>query len=763
MRISNPLQMNDWGIGKFLKVVLAVQLSVLGAIGWELMGLDKVGLGIHVIRILVCSIYLTLIPGMVALRALKLHRLGNIESALYAVGLSLSILALTGLVMNALYPSFQILKPMSLIPETLTISAVVLFLCFVSYVRDREFCDPDFLDLDTMTSTPALFLYSLPPLTICGVLLDDFNNNSVLLMIMMVAIIFTVIAVAFTNIVPRKLYPLAVSVIAVSLLFQTWLLSMYIWGKDIHSEYYFSNLVVLNSVWDPTIPVPSNGTLSLTIIAPIYSSILGTDITWIFKIVEPLLFSLIPLGLYRILQRQTNDRIAFLSCFFFMTAGFYNVWLFSVKQLSAELFIVLLVLVMTTRGVITAPRSLMLIAFSALLISSHYGTSYIFMIIIILALLFLRLTGNTESRKQEAGKALASSTRSVTRLVSTIGGHGGLTWRYVSLFVILAIAWYSYTSGSTSFNAVVDIGNHIAATISGEFLNPKSAEGLGILIAEPTSSLGQVFRITSLITQFLIIAGVAALIFKRDNQNFTNGFKACSLAALLVLVLSIVLPYFSSAIYTPRLYGITLIFLSPFCIVGGIVAARAFKSLIPRLGRIGDGRSALKSLSILLTVLFLFSSGFAYEVAKGPPSSVPLSKDRMMNSPNPLTRAFFYYDYNVFAQDYYGVTWLSDSAEKGFVVYSDSTTSSLSSYGMMGVIAFTGSTEHHKVLSNTTTSVPSGSFVYLGYANTVGGVLFEVSFAGREASRVWGINEISPLLNSISRIYDNGGNELYYG
>ena len=33
MQLNNPLQMNDWEIGKFLKVVLAIQLAVWAVIG----------------------------------------------------------------------------------------------------------------------------------------------------------------------------------------------------------------------------------------------------------------------------------------------------------------------------------------------------------------------------------------------------------------------------------------------------------------------------------------------------------------------------------------------------------------------------------------------------------------------------------------------------------------------------------------------------------------------------------------------------------
>jgi hypothetical protein len=41
MQIDNPLQMNDWRIRKFLKVVLAIQLALWGVIGLDVMDLNE--------------------------------------------------------------------------------------------------------------------------------------------------------------------------------------------------------------------------------------------------------------------------------------------------------------------------------------------------------------------------------------------------------------------------------------------------------------------------------------------------------------------------------------------------------------------------------------------------------------------------------------------------------------------------------------------------------------------------------------------------
>ena len=108
MQLDNPFQMNDWEIKKFLKVLLAIQLAV-----WGVIAFDTMGVHIPLMRPLVVLIYLTLVPGIIILRILKLHNLGNIETLLYTVGLSIATLMFTGLVMNTVYPLLGVSGPIS--------------------------------------------------------------------------------------------------------------------------------------------------------------------------------------------------------------------------------------------------------------------------------------------------------------------------------------------------------------------------------------------------------------------------------------------------------------------------------------------------------------------------------------------------------------------------------------------------------------------------------------------------------------------------
>ena len=390
LNLNNPLQMNDWEIKKFLKVILAIQLAV-----WGVIGLDAAGLQIPIIRQLICFIYLIFVPGIIILRILKLHNLGNIETLLYTVGSSIATLMFTGLFMNTVYPLFGISGPISIAPFIITISVVVFILCVLSYVRDKDFSDPGFIDVGNVLSPPALFLCLIPFLAIFGAYLMNFYRDNSLIIVLIIVIALVALLIGFDKSIPKKLYPLAVFVIAISLLFHRSLISMYISGCDIQFEYYLCNSVKMNGIWDPTMFGSLNAMLSLVMLAPIYSIISNMEITWVFKIIYPLLFSLVPLGLYRVFQKQTDDKIAFLSCFFFMSfSTFFGEMPALARQEIAELFLVLLILLMIDKNMNRIKRSFLFIVFGISLVVSHYGLSYFYMFWLISAWLLLVLAEN---------------------------------------------------------------------------------------------------------------------------------------------------------------------------------------------------------------------------------------------------------------------------------------------------------------------------------------------------------------------------------
>ena len=186
--------MNDWPIKKFFITVFTFQLLLWGSIG-----LDSINFRIPLLRQFVCFIYVTFVPGILFIRVFRLHKLGSVKNLLYSIGLSLSFLMFIGFFMNVLYPLIGISKPISVIPLTLTVSFIVLLLCYLCYLIDRNFSDPSYLNISEVLSPPSLFLYLIPMLTVIGTYLINFYNNNFLLMIVIFLISLFLIFVFFIS------------------------------------------------------------------------------------------------------------------------------------------------------------------------------------------------------------------------------------------------------------------------------------------------------------------------------------------------------------------------------------------------------------------------------------------------------------------------------------------------------------------------------------------------------------------------------------
>ena len=742
MQLNNPFQMNDWEIKKFLKVVLAVQLAL-----WAVIGLDALGLQIPILRQFIGFIYLTFIPGILILRILKLHKLGNIETLLYSVGLSIATLMFTGLFMNTFYPFFGVSGPISVVPLIITISVVVSILCVLSYIKDKDFSEPSFIDVGEILSPPALFLCLIPFLAILGTYLVNFYHNNILLMFLIIIIALIALLIGFDKFIPKNLYPLAVFVIAISLLFHNSLISMYIWGCDINYELYLTNLVKMDSLWDPTLRTTCNAMLSLVMLAPIYSIISDMSITWVFKIIYPLLFSLVPLCLYRVYQKQTDDKIAFLACFFFVSCSiFYTDLLGLARQQIAELFLVLLILLMIDKNMVKMKRSFFFIVFGSSLVVSHYGLSYIYMFCLITAWLILvsmdypaiqQLRNNFYSKfGRYKNKDFPRNPRSSNTENRTISST------FVLLFVVFTLTWYMYVSSSSAFNTIVSIGDHITSSISTDFLNPEAAEGLAMVTGQVAPGL--LHKVNALIlylNQIFIIIGCITLLLIYRELKFEREYTAFSMVNLAILFAAVSVPFFASSLNMTRVYHITVIFLAPFCVIGGVSVLRAMSRVVRASWTDQRVRSSLKVLSVYFVIFMLFQTGFVWEITDDNPSSISLSQDK------PSAFCSVIHD-----QDIAGAEWLSVHRKNSIHVYANGYTHSAVMLWAYGFIP----KKQVIIVLKEPEEIKDDAYVFLNYVNVVRDVIYLEEIGGFISMH----NTIFFQLvhHNKNKIYDNGGN-----
>ncbi|MCL0056312.1 DUF2206 domain-containing protein [Dehalococcoidia bacterium] len=757
--------MNNWKIGKFLKVILAIQLAMLGLIGLAFIGYD-----IPFLRQILGFIYLTFVPGLLILRILRLHRLGTIETLLYSVGLSIAFVMFLGFFVNMLYPLIGISDPISILPLIITLSIAVAILCVVAYTREsREtmaHSQHHSIQWSEILSPPALFLFLLPLLSVLGAYyLANFHQNNILLLILIALIALVAALVAFNKFIPQRLYPLAVVMIAISLLWHWSLISQYLTGWDIQWEYYFQNLVLANSSWDPALPFDLNAVLSITMLAPIYSLILNMDTVWVFKIVYPLFFSLVPLALFQVFRKQTDDRIAFLAAFFFMSFFvFFTEMLALARQQIAELFFALSILLFLDKEMAAAKRAALLIIFGFSIIVSHYGLSYFYMFYLLMALPLLLLW---------RGGAIKETWRSIiTRFSKFRPCHSDpersegeesrpfaiaqgdkinnpsrstLSTTFVMLVVVFGLAWFMYTASGSPFNSIVHIGDQLYHSL-GELFNPEARhlpilQALGLAPMRGGEVEWEIARVFQYVTQLFIVVGVIGLVFNRRKTKFQPVYIAMTLVSALLLAMSIILPYFAGFLNMTRIYHITLFFLAPFCVLGGITIFRWLFRLVPiKAFRASSNPIYLKLVVMLVLIPYLlFNTGFIFEVSGATPTSIALNAE--MDWPR----------FN--EQELSGKRWLLANKEDATKVFAD----------QLGWLLLLGHIPRPQLGTfwGETSEIPANTYTYLRSWNVNQG---EVMQSWEERGNYIELQN-SPFYEEVithrNKIYDNGGAQVY--
>ena len=163
-----------------------------------------------------------------------------------------------------------------------------------------------------------------------------------------------------------------------------------------------------------------------------------------------MIFSLTPLGLYLIFQKQTTEKIAFMAVFFFISFdGFYTEMLQLARQQIAEYFFILAILLDSENKNDISNRFL-LILFSLSVIISHYGLSYL-----IMGALFLSLLISLFNFKH----------------TDCFFRKNVINYSFIFLSFTFLFSWYIYISNSSTFSSFIHIFGSIVNNFFSDFLN----------------------------------------------------------------------------------------------------------------------------------------------------------------------------------------------------------------------------------------------------------------------------------------------------
>ncbi len=675
---------------------------------------------IPIARQVIGFIYFTFIPGFVIIKLLKFEKLDGVETILFSVGLSIAFLMVLGLVVNDFGFLFGLSQPLSLNPLLIGLSGVTLILGIAAYARNND-SKPQNSESPSFSPLGLLFVF-LPILSIVGAMWVNVYNDSIILLftITAIALVF-ILTVVSKKLVPQKLYPIVIFMIALALLYHSSIISNYIssYGSDVPAEHFAFQTTANNAHW--SLPPSLAGAttlsrvysmLSVTLLPTIYTSILNIDSALMFKLIYPFLFAFVPVALYQLWQMYINKRYAFIAAFLFMAQATFYTEMFGLnRQMVAELFFVLLLLVVLSKKISPPNRIILFTVFSFALITSHYAIAEIFLFFIISAFIALIILKRPNKH---------------------------ITLGLITIFAVLMFTWYIYTTGASVFTSFIEFGDYVYRQL-GDLFNLGAREqtilrGLG-LEAAPTI-WNWISRAFAYLTELLIVIGFLGVLLKRTKIRFELEYFIFSLAALGLLGALIVVPGLANTLNMTRFYHLLLFFLAPFCVLGvetlvNLIYKRKKKLLVLLLS------------TMILVPYFLFQTGFVYEISQSDSWSLPLSKYRLAG--RRLYGSMGYIDEPIVAS----AQWLSGNINVYYpVLHADI----ISRYYVLMIYGMVYSGRVDK-LSNVTI-VEKGETVYLSELNVIHGIV-------SESGVNYNYSEVSHVFSNLSIIYNNGGSVIY--
>lgn len=674
---------------------------------------------IPVIRQIGGFVYLLMVPGFVLLRLMKIDGLNIEKQVLLSVGLSTSLVMLLGMLVNTLGPFLGLSNPLSPTTLLITLISFTMLASCLRYAKDYR-TRTTIMKFSYSLSFCLLLLLVLVSTTVMGALFfPNYVGHYAFLSVIAVVAVLVVFGSALDRPSAEKLYAISLFAICLALILQFFLLTPYLLGGggDIFSEYYVFRRAHTVGYWNTGLQLSNfeaskaNSMLSVTILPEVYSQIMNLDGSLIFKFVLPSLASIaFSLGLFELYRTQVNRKIAFLAVFFFISTSVGLGW-GPGKQLIGELFYILLFLLLLDRRITSSTRGILFMIFGFSLIVSHYSLSYIF-----LGIIFLDWVASFLLKKR-------------TQVKLSLG----------ILLLAITFAWYIYTSGASPFVALVNTGDYVFRSVLTDFFNPQSrGESVlrGIGAAPAVSLLHYMGRALSYLTELFIVIGLLVTVFKKKDSDW--DYRMFASINMIMLAMNVIIPGIAGRFLMERWYVVCLIVLAPLCILGG---KKVFEFLSKHV-RLRDARISSLLILAVLVAFFLFNSGFVYEVTKDESWSFPLSMYRI--------DSVRVHETIVENQEISGATWLSGSVKgSSYLIYADATSMMhvLEPYGLID-------TKNLSMLSNTTTSLYNGSFIYLRWTNLNENLAMEYSFD-------WNLSDISMFLESQNQVYSNGNCTIY--
>jgi uncharacterized membrane protein len=261
-----------------------------------------------------------------------------------------------------------------------------------------------------------------------------------------------------------------------------WLLT----GHDIQTEYAYFSDVFASGRWQPgKFQNAYYSCLSVTLLPVGFAHLTDISVLYIFKVVEPLLFAVTPVLLFRSVRNVAPHSIAVLSSILFIIfPNFTTDMTYMSRQEIAFILVGCAMLVVTGSGARIGIRRLVFGLLMAGVVLSHYSTAYVVIMVCgvavagdLLLRARLRVRGRRRGGDEESG---GRSTRRISR-VADPDAKSVVPWWVLVATAAMAVIWagpVTHTDGQVQTTVSAAISQLEGGASSGYFSASPTAKQL---------------------------------------------------------------------------------------------------------------------------------------------------------------------------------------------------------------------------------------------------------------------------------------------
>lgn len=679
------------------------------------------------LRVVFGLVYLLLIPGLLAAICLRLKLKSATEWLIYSIGLSLVILLFAGLFINTFLPLLGYDRPLGTLPLSITFDVLILLMGARALVDKHQPRSIHRVYFKPKRGEAALLsiAFSLPFLSWFGANMLNSGGSSLLTMAMLGLSSLLVLGVTiFRKKINPSIFPFILYCLGLAALLMFSLRTQHIVGFDIHEEYQVFQLTLSRLHWSPANLQGNayNACLSITILPTIMKSILGIGGETIFKFVPQIIFGLTPVILFVTVRRYLNPVKSFFVAFLLISQIWFMLQMPELTRQEIALFLFsLLILVATTASLARSQRKLLFIVFTVALILSHYSTSYIVImllvvygiiraslyltkkrssevfsvitvptvIILFLATFFwnLQLT-QSDSNLNSTASSISKNFSKIFTAESLQSGADRLLFKPLNLDSPQEVN-NTYKKVSAQYHRTQpDLSYYSHDTYADYQPQPKFEPSLrGINNESATFIAGKLSTLTKFLLALVFpLLGLSVLLFKGYRHKRKDANYVLLSAATLPLIAAILfVPFLKVAYNIERVYLQSLILLAYPAIVGAFIFLRPL-------------RRVYTVLAILLVIFFLESSGFITQITGG------AAQINLNNTGEG------YDTYSTTTGEIYAARWLEANRNKSDPVYADEVAN-------LRLVAYGLTNNAHFDIYPTT--IARNGYVYLSRVNSV--------------------------------------------